>query len=576
MGFFAFDGNNSIFDDLVAQLPNGLVYFKERNIIPAVEIVTYVEQFPSSYSVGTDVDIYINDKFYETKKILPTHALYLKIKPPYGKFTVRTEIDGEPYREEVYYSTNSFLFLNVLSLEYNYDYVELFKMFGNVWDKYLQDDMLFNKIGWFYGFGKPYGWDLADYRRILIGSSTNEQINHLFVNSMTYWSLKELVKSFTGVYPDIFSYRDENGWVIPETWYPPFVSTAQLPLYWNFKDFYLWDTRVITGTEDVATGVDLNGLTFSFQIETTIIDMTFTTTATIGDIVNQINIAYGSVVAANASTHPYAPQPGHVMLIADGTLGAPAGGVIIIKGGTALPLLGFLTTSDDDFIDDDFDIITLYDENFYGNKIDLRVKEGSKEIQVVKTRSSDVRDFMVHKDLINTITHPILISGYVEGTDFNLVEYPTAGSNVWAIEWLSPPINMIGTVDGASGFNITGKTLIIDVDNEQVEIKFSGTDPISIADVVSQINNFFTGSPASIEVSGPSQYVRFDGYAIKIVGGTGETILGFTGGQQVGVPLAGDQYIVIYSYFIKEELIPLCEQNKPAFIKINYYFLEST
>jgi len=36
MGQFVFAGNNRIFADMIKQLPDGLVYYKESNVIPNI------------------------------------------------------------------------------------------------------------------------------------------------------------------------------------------------------------------------------------------------------------------------------------------------------------------------------------------------------------------------------------------------------------------------------------------------------------------------------------------------------------------------------------------------------------
>lgn len=560
MGFFAFKGNNAIFEDLVSQLPNGTVYFKEKNIIPAVDVVTYIEQFNEEYE-GKNVNIYINDRFYETKKVLaPHYSIYSKLKPPpYGKFMIRTEVNNEKYKEEVYYSLNIFTFLNALAIEFNYDYTQIFFMFQNIWHKYLQDEQLYNDIGWFYNFNKPFGWNINDYRKILIGSPNNIQINHLFLNSMTYWSLKELVKSFTGVYPEIYSYRNENGWIIPETKNYA-TSSEDISDYWEWKEFYLLDYPI--KSNDVA-GVNLSGKTLNLTVQGTTNTVTFSTTTGASDISSQINSVFSGFTSwTTEGSKEY-------VLFNYGEIKKG----FIVNGGTAISDLGF-EIGEIGNITEDLDVITLYDERYYANKIDLIIKQGSKEIESAKTRGTGNYDFLAHKNVINTVSNPVTISGYTETIDFDLVEQPS-GSNKWAIHWLNPTVDVIGTNDGSAGFTVNGKTFKLNINNEIETITFQGSDPISIADVVSQINNRFIGTPASIHTVGSNEYVKIEGYAIKIIDGTAVSELGFNKGQQVGVPLEGEQYIVIYSYFIKEQIIPLCEKIKPAFIKINYFFEES-
>lgn len=216
MGQFLYNGKNKIMDDLIAKLPNGTAYLKEKNIIPYIEEITYTEQF-LDYAAGTKVDIFVDNQLITSREVLDPHkTIYAKFKTPYNKFTLRTEINGEVYQKEEYYALNIFTFFEVMALVFNYDYREIFNIFGNLYDKYLQDDWLYNKVGWYYNFSKPYGWSTEDYRRVLVGSGTSYlPLNQLFLNAMTIESVKEVIKNVTTAIPTISTYRDTNEWILP-------------------------------------------------------------------------------------------------------------------------------------------------------------------------------------------------------------------------------------------------------------------------------------------------------------------------------------------------------------------------
>ena len=555
--FFAFDGKNSIYQDLISQLPEGKVYFKEDNIMPYADVVTLVEQFDTNvYPVGTPVNIYINNVLHGVANINTSKSIYYKMKTPYGKFKVKLVVNSEPYAEGVFYALNILTFFNALSKTYNYDYFELFKMFGNIWDKHLQDDMLYSKIGWFYDFPLPYGWTVEDYRKILIGSTNTTQINHLFLNAMTYWSMSELIKAFTGETPLIFSYRDEQGWILGDD---------TIPINTRFKNYYLVKEWTYLGAGDIA-GFDMDGYQLILQLDGTEYTVNFTTTTGGTDIALQINTAI--VVSGFIATVETVGSSEYIKLSYD----FPTGQVMIIKNCSAIEPLGFSIYhfQQDEFVDSANDIITIYDETLLWNAIDIVVRNGTKTITETVTRSESSQDKLRHKYVIDTPSHPLSITGYTPSVDYELIEDPI-GSNEYYINWLTPSYYMQGAND-ITGVNLIGQTLILYVDNIKISMMFNNTP--TPTDIVNQINTKLGGVYASVVTVGPANYIRIDGSALKVESGTAATTIGFTFGQTAGIPVKNDQFVVIYSYFMREEIINLAELNKPCFLKITYYFIE--
>ena len=566
LGFFTFNGHNSVYQDLIAQLPNGTVYLKQDNAVPFAMQVTFTELFPDSitYPVGTNVDIYVNNTFSITVKVLPDKAIYYDIPTPYGRFNVKTVVNGKTYSDDPFYSFNMLSFLVALSKTYDYDYIQIFNIFGNIYDPYLQNDMLYNKIGWNYDFGLPSGWSIDEYGYILrgaLGTTTNEfggnnyPINWLFVNSMTYWSMRELILSFTGQYPTIYTYRDENGWILVDD------AVVQNP---NFKNYYLVEDWNFTGVNNMA-GADLNGYNLVIQIDATEYTINFTTTTGGASIVSQINAIVtstgflASVVTSGSNEYVKLHQSAVVS-------------EMVIKGGSAVAPLGLsvLQFQQDDFVDTDSDIITLWDERYLWNKIDLIINNGSKLITETVTKSNIDKDKLRHKNVIDTPLHTLSISGYVKGVDYTLIEYP-ALSTEYYINWLNPNVYVQGTAN-VVGVNLAGKTLVMNVNNVNINMTFNTTTTAS--DIVNQIAFKFGGTIASVVVVGAVNYIRLDGWSIRIIGGTALPYLGFTVGQKVGIPQKNEQYVVIYSYFIKEEIEPLINLNKPAYLRINLFYNE--
>lgn len=498
MGLFLFDGNNKIFRDLISMLPSGQVYSKDSNIIPYCNNISvtgegflaYTDYFNASlYPVGTEVKIYINDLIFDTVEILSNQTIYKKFNTPYGKFKLRTEIGGVTYKDEQWISTNLYTFFMILAQTYNIDYRRLFNIFGNVWDKYLQNDQLFNKVGWYYNFAKPAGWSFNDYRRILTGynedgAKINEPMHALFLNGMTEWSIRELCKSFTGIYPTMSSSRDEDGWILPD-------DTMVSP--WQYEDYYILDG--VTGDRNIE-GVDLNTLTLLMTINGETANVAFTATATASDIVTQINaIIDNTTVDAKAYVRTYEYDTNTYLHIAQGRTdenGEFAEGEFVITGGTAVDLLGIeigLEIGEMGIVEDgDSDrIATVYNEQYHFNNFVINIRKGIHTVEETVTRmpSSNYYDKLKHRYALDTVLHPFPVKITVGATDYD-----------------------------------------IGVDYELY------TDPDTEYDYI----HWITG---------------------------------------MSKPADNTTYTVEYTYYIKDDIIPLLEKNKPAFLQVEYEFFEN-
>jgi hypothetical protein len=91
---------------------------------------------------------------------------------------------------------------------------------------------------------------------------------------------------------------------------------------------------------------------------------------------------------------------------------------------------------------------------------------------------------------------------------------------------------LIGTTYSYS-YNVNGKTLIVSVDGAaNSTITFSGTDPLTVYVIASQINSASIGLLAEIYYDSNGPHLKLLATtSINIVGGTACTILGFTPGQ---------------------------------------------
>lgn len=110
---------------------------------------------------------------------------------------------------------------------------------------------------------------------------------------------------------------------------------------------------------------------------------------------------------------------------------------------------------------------------------------------------------------------------------------------------------LTGTV--AQTFNISGETFIASINGVTYTVTFTGTDPLTISDVVSQCNSVFPGTPASDEGGKLKLTTGSTGTSETLVigDGTANSILGFDEddssiGKEAYVALAGGQ--TVYSF----------------------------
>lgn len=164
--------------------------------------------------------------------------------------------------------------------------------------------------------------------------------------------------------------------------------------------------------------------------------------------------------------------------------------------------------------------------------------------EVVTKGATDTQDTLAFSavSLPDTITDENFVT-YDIGTDYQL----TSGKVDWS---LANPAIQTGTVAGTS-FTIDTQTLELFVNDVSETVTFSGSDPIAIASVISQINGAFSDVTASND---GSDHVVLTTTAtvnttLRIGTGTANDTLGFTAGiqtQSSQEPDAGVTYTLNY------------------------------
>jgi len=364
---FIFDGRNSIYADMINQLPSGLVYLKQQNVIPVLDKIIFVE-FYDTYAVGTNVDVYVNNQLHMQTQVKDDKSIYVEMKVPVKKvieeingqivetitgttFNIVTKIAGQKVTDENFISLNLFAFFVIFAKTFNYDYIETFKLFGNLYFASTQNELLYDKFGWYFDFARN-NLDYETYRQIVAGKENIYGLQKSFVYATTIKGLMEFVKSFTGSYPAIFSYKDYIG---------NFMKDTAVVQIWKKARYFMKDGFDITCLID-TTSLNLNGTTMTLQVGTTRDTINFTATGS-ANIVNEINAVFTDLASVVVSgVYEYIKL-------------STAYDAIHILGGTAIELLGFTINQADDLRMTRTERFVFMDEAFRINTIRVLIRQ---------------------------------------------------------------------------------------------------------------------------------------------------------------------------------------------------------
>lgn len=325
MSNFYYDGNNSTLQDMIKSLSDGTVYNKEYNIVPFINDLLFTDSYPT-YPINTSVQFYLNNSLITTQNTDNNHMIFHHIIPPLGRFNITTKIAGVIITNQDFLSMNLLIFFLITSKALNIDNASIFQMFANLYYDTLEDNLLYNKIGWYFDFQQG-NLDISDYRRMTAGDSTHYLgLIRSFMYATTIKGLSELVYSFTKFYPTIYTYRDFIGNLM--------INTAIRQNWNNYKYFYL-DGTTITGSVDITSTI-MNNETFTVQVDNILKTIQFTTESTPTAIINTINTSF----------------PGIADIITIGSLNYlklySVTALIHIISGNALSKFGFIISQGDD------------------------------------------------------------------------------------------------------------------------------------------------------------------------------------------------------------------------------------
>jgi hypothetical protein len=112
-----------------------------------------------------------------------------------------------------YFACNYAAFLLLAAREFDLQYQQVYQMFSNIYYAALEDSELYNKWGWFFDFQNP-GVTTAEYKRMIVGDPNDFLgITRSFMHNCTLKGLTEFIRSFTGRYALVDTYRDFIGWI---------------------------------------------------------------------------------------------------------------------------------------------------------------------------------------------------------------------------------------------------------------------------------------------------------------------------------------------------------------------------
>jgi hypothetical protein len=355
MANFYYDGNNSTLQTMINSLSQGTVYNKEYNIVPFINDLLFVEFF-ATYPINTSVQLYLNNILITTQNTDNNNAISFHITPPLGKFNITTKIAGQIITNQDFLSMNLLIFFLVTSKVLNVDNTTIFQMFANLYYATLEDDLLYNKIGWYFNFQQG-NLDIDDYRRMTAGDTTTcLGLIRSFIYATTIMGLSELVYSFTETYPTIYTYRDFIG----------NLMIASITQVWNNYVYFYLDGTTITGNIDITSTV-MNNETFIIQVDNILNTIQFSTESTPSAIVNTINLIFpglANIISIGGSNY--------IKLYSSTAL-------IHIVGGSALSKFGFLISQGDDIEKGNMTFpnakrITYMDKTFVLNTIRVLIR----------------------------------------------------------------------------------------------------------------------------------------------------------------------------------------------------------
>lgn len=148
---------------------------------------------------------------------------------------------------------------------------------------------------------------------------------------------------------------------------------------------------------------------------------------------------------------------------------------------------------------------------------------GSADKAILSENQTRVDDVMGNPNDVELLDNPI--ASITQVYSQSVFQYPISSYST----------SITGTVDGTSGYAVTGQTFIVSVNGGSAQtVTFTGPNPIALADVVSQLNAALIGCAAVALAVGAQNFLKIissiagdGGQQIQILAGTANANLGF-------------------------------------------------
>lgn len=236
------------FYKLIEDIPNSKIFDKEQNIIPYRSIYKWnpeTEKYDLPYCnylildffptipEGTILSVYINDKEvgknYNRKFFhLVTHFL------PYSpnlKIEIRSQDGSIVYKTKYCKTYNYLIFFSALSPILNQSRVEVETVKNDIYKYECSHNKIYANFGSFFDLPKPKYLTDSQYRRLVVGDETIPGLFNAAFYGGTFKGIKDAVESITGNAPDIYTLKNEKGWILRKIGDPLITSKYILKKY---------------------------------------------------------------------------------------------------------------------------------------------------------------------------------------------------------------------------------------------------------------------------------------------------------------------------------------------------------
>lgn len=191
------------FKSFVQDLVDAHIYDKQSYVLPyeptAINAFTVVDFFPN-IALGTVINVFINDTLSGQASIVDVSGLvYFTLSLPLGIFTLQFKtVGGDLLREQFFRTLNLYLYLHIFALLWKDLRVEASKQLTDLGYLTVRDGAIYPNFGFLYDFPRPFFFDFATYRSVLLGSTPLTGLKAAFGHQSTIQGIIDVIEAFGG------------------------------------------------------------------------------------------------------------------------------------------------------------------------------------------------------------------------------------------------------------------------------------------------------------------------------------------------------------------------------------------